>query len=267
MKNLLNVAIVALLSFAVVSCSDDDANSNPDNDPQGTSQISVRMVDAPGDYEAVFVEVEDVVVKYNDSEDEVSIGTVNTGVYDLLELTGGVSVLLVDDEVPAGNLSQIRLILGDDNTVVVDGETFPLNTPSAQQSGLKINVNQTLENGVLYEFVLDFDVDASVVARGDGGYNLKPVIRATTVAETGAISGTVLPLGIQTLVTATNGLAEISTYTDINGTYVLSGVPEGTYDLTFEADADLGLPSITLPDIEVTIGDVTTVETVEFIIE
>ncbi|MDC7994881.1 DUF4382 domain-containing protein [Altibacter sp. HG106] len=267
MKNVFNVAILAFLSVAIFSCSDDDSDSDPDNDPQGTSQISVRMVDAPGDYEAVFVEVEDVVVKYNDSEEEVSIGAVNTGVYDLLELTGGVSVLLVDDEVPAGNLSQIRLILGDDNTVVIDGETFPLNTPSAQQSGLKINVNETLENGVLYEFVLDFDVDASVVARGDGGYNLKPVIRATTVAETGAISGTVLPLGVQTLVTATNGLVTISSYTDASGTYVLSGVPEGTYDLTFEADADLDIPPITLPDVDVTVGNVTTVETIEFILE
>ncbi|RMA66129.1 DUF4382 domain-containing protein [Ulvibacter antarcticus] len=260
MKNLIKLSVLTILLLGFVACSDDE-NSNS---TEGTSRMSVKLVDAPGDYDAVFIDVQDVVIKYNGNENDVSIGAINAGVYDLLELTAGVSGLLVDDEIPAGSISQIRLILGENNSIVVDGETIPLNTPSAQQSGLKIQVNETLEPGIFYEFILDFDVEQSIVALGNGGYNLKPVIRASTVAETGSISGNVLPLGVQTLITANNGVNEISTYVNpITGAFVLSGVPDGTYTITFEADIAVGLPVLVLEDVVVTNGNITALGTVD----
>ena len=259
MRNLVKVTFLILLIFGFVACSNDDNGSSA----QGTSRMSVKLVDAPGDYDAVFIDVRDVVIKYNGGNDEVSIGNVNAGIYDLLELTGGVSVLLVDDELPSGSISQIRLILGDSNTIVVDGQTFPLNTPSAQQSGLKIQVNETLEAGIFYEFILDFDVDKSIVALGNGGYNLKPVIRANTVAESGSISGNVVPVGIQTLITAYNGTDEISAFADIaTGNFVLSGVPSGSYTVTFAADVSTGFPLVVLENIVVVNGSITPMGTI-----
>lgn len=261
MKNVMKALCIVFLSIGVISCGKDDANNN---DQEQDARVSVRLIDEPGDYDAVFVDVQDVVVKYNGSDDEVTIGEINAGIYDLLELTGGVSVLLVDDEIPAGNISQIRLILGSENTIVVDGETLPLSTPSAEQSGLKIQVNQTLEAGIFYEFILDFDVDSSIVEQGNGGYKLNPVIRASTVAETGSIGGIVLPVGIQSMVTATSGSTEISAFANAAGEFVLSGVPAGTYTLTYEADVALNLPPIVVENVQVSVGSMTTVDTVQF---
>lgn len=255
-KFVFGIASICMLAF-LVSCSSDDGNNVPE---QEMARMSVKLTDAPGDYDAVFIDVQDVVIKYNGSQEEITIGEINTGVYNLLELTGGISVLLVDDEIPAGDISQIRLILGENNSIVVDGETFPLQTPSAQQSGLKINVNETLEGGIFYEFILDFDVDKSIVVQGNGDYLLKPVIRASTEANTGAITGAVLPLGIQTLVTAENASTEISAYTNEVGIFVLSGVPAGTYTLSYEADASLGFPPIVVTGVEVVVGAVTEVD-------
>jgi hypothetical protein len=260
MKNVFKISLMVAIVALFAACSDDEKSGN-DND---TARMSVKMVDAPGDYDAVFIDVQDVVIKYNGGQDEVSIGSVNAGVYDLLELTGGVSVLLVDDEIPAGRISQIRLILGENNSIVVNGETHPLSTPSAQQSGLKIQVNETLEGGIFYEFILDFDVEKSIVAQGNGGYSLKPVIRASTVAETGAISGLVTPVNGQVLVTAESGATEISAYANAAGAYILSGVPNGTYSVTFEADTALNLPIITVENVIVVQGEVTVLETVNF---
>lgn len=260
MKKLMNLGIAMLLLSVVFACSDDESGDLENNE----AQIAVKLVDAPGDYEAVFVEVEDVRIKYAGAEDSSSL-EVNAGIYNLLELTGGVSALLAEEDVPAGKISQIRLILGDENTVVVNGETHPLKTPSAQQSGLKIQVNETLEAGIFYEFILDFNVEESIVAQGNGGYSLKPVIRASVAAETGIISGLVLPVGTNTLVTASNDTTEISAYTDATGAYVLNGVPEGTYTLTFEADTALGLEPIVITDVQVEVGSTTTVEDVTFL--
>lgn len=250
MKSLLKLSLIALLFIGFASCSDDDSNNN-----EGTAKLAVRLTDAPGDYDAVFVDVEEVVIKYNDGDD-VLLG-INAGIYNLLELTAGVNVLLFNDEVPAGNISQIRLVLGENNTIVVDGQTLPLATPSAQQSGLKIQINENLEPGILYEFMLDFDVDKSIVSQGNGEYSLKPVIRATTVAESGAISGTVIPIGSLTMVTAVNGLTEISTYTNLQGEFLLSGVPDGVYTVTFQADLGLGLPPVIVNNVTVVQGEIT----------
>ena len=262
MKKLIKTLLVFTLIFGLVSCSE-ESNENQENQ-NGTARMSIQLTDAPGDYEAVFVDVESVVIKYNGNDNETFFTDVNAGIYDLLELTGGVSVLLVDEEIPAGDISQIRLILGEDNTIVVDGETFSLDTPSAQQSGLKLQVNETLEDGIFYEFILDFDVDKSILQTGNGQYKLKPVLRATTVAQTGAIAGDVLPLGIQTMITADNGIDEISSFANAEGAFLISGVPEGTYTVTYQPDLDLGIPAVVIDNVAVNIGVVTTLETVEF---
>ncbi len=259
--NLKSVMIAVLISAGLVGCSEDDSSA-PSN---GTANLSVRMTDAPGDYDAVFVDVQDVEIHVEtaaeleedvDGDGWISVGDVETGVYDLLELTGGVSQVLANTEVPAGYVSQMRLILGSENSVVIDGESKPLNTPSAQQSGLKLQLNQQFEAGESYAFLLDFDVDQSVVTTGNGGYNLKPVIRVSAEADAGAVVGTVvkpvdLEINLQSLVVLSNENVTISAYTDANGNFSLNGVPAGTYNLTVTAEEDANLDAFMLADVEV----------------
>ncbi|UJH90260.1 DUF4382 domain-containing protein [Antarcticibacterium sp. 1MA-6-2] len=256
------LAVVALTSFA--SCSDDDDKMNED-----TARLMIRLTDAPGDFESVLIEVKDVRIKRDASAGEeegwVSLPGVKTGIYDLLELTGGITELLADAEVPAGPLTQIRLVLGENNTVVIDGESQALSTPSAQQSGLKLQVNETLEAGEEYEFLLDFNVDQSIVSAGSaGGYSLKPVIRVTTMEATGTIMGEIQPSLTQSVVKAKNATNEISAYTDANGTFSLNGVPAGTYQITVTPDATTGYEAKTLNNIVVTSGQTTDLETIFF---
>lgn len=259
MKNRKKYLFGLLTLFAItaflVSCSDSD-------DSQGVSKVSVRMTDAPGDYDAVNVEVLDVMMKNNtDSGDGgwVSLGILNPGVYNLLDLTGGVNVLLADTSVPSGRLGQLRLVLGDDNTVVKDGVTYPLNTPSGQQSGLKLQVNKTLQDGATYNFLLDFDVEHSVVveAGASGNYNLHPVIRVTTEATSGAIKGTITPITVQTVASVTVNGVVVTAYTNEQGVFQLNGIPSGTYSVTFTPDAASGLAVLTVDNVVVVNGEIT----------
>nr|WP_250069137.1 DUF4382 domain-containing protein [Gelidibacter japonicus] len=254
MMNLLKKAILlVLISFFSFGCSDDD--SAPDT--QGKAKVSIKLMDAPGDFEHVYIDIVDVMVKVNDNRDGEegwqSLESINTGVYDLLTLTGGVNVLLVDDfEVLSGTLNQIRLILGDHNTVVIDGVTHPLKTPSAQQSGLKIKINQTLLPNMAYTFLLDFEVDKSIVVAGNSGnINLKPVIRASAEATTGTISGSILLLDVQTQISATNGVDEITTYADVEGNFLLVGLTPGNYTVTITPDPMSDLLPTVLENVEV----------------
>lgn len=265
--------MAAIVSFSFISCSEDDSESSQ----EGSANLTVRMTDAPGDYDAVYIDVQDVRVKMEteaefegevDSEGWVSLDNVETGVYDLLTLTGGVTQLLVDADVPAGYVSEIRLVLGTENSVTVDGEKKPLNTPSAQQSGLKLKVNQDLEAGENYAYLLDFDVDESIVATGNGGYNLKPVIRINAEANAGVVTGTVidpvdLEMDIQHSVSLNGEGLTITAYTDTEGNFSLHGVPAGTYDLLVTPEAASGLSVFTITEVEVRPNETTDLGEIE----
>ena len=101
-----------------------------------------------------------------------------------MKLTGGLEAILADVELPAGNISQIRLILGENNSLTINGQTQNLTIPSGSQSGLKLNVNIELVEGITYKILLDFEAAKSVVEAGNSGiYNLKPVIRVSKRLE------------------------------------------------------------------------------------
>lgn len=258
---------LAVLGLSFTGCSDDkddDAIVGEDN-----ARLTVRLTDAPGDYEEVNIDVQDVMIKTDADTEEgedgwESLEGVEAGIYDLLELTGGITQLLAESEVPAGHLSEIRLVLGDDNSVLLRGseDLEPLSTPSAQQSGLKLNVGEELEAGEEYEYLLDFDVEESIVTTGNGGYILKPVIRLSAYANTGEIVGEVHPTDHVALVKATNGSHTISAYTDEAGEFALHGVPAGTYKVTITPDEASGYSQIVENDVVVEENGTTDLETI-----
>ena len=168
---------ILALSIALFSCSDSEENA----------RLEIRLTDAPGDYEAVYVDIQGVEIHAD--EGNTSSGwkslEVQEGRYNLLEFTNGIDTLLATAVLPAGRISQIRLILGDDNAVKIDGQEIGLTTPSAQHSGLKLNVHAELTEGITYKILLDFDAARSIVKTGSGAYNLKPVIRTVAEATSG----------------------------------------------------------------------------------
>jgi len=263
-KNL-KLFILSLLLLTFFNCTNDSNNAT---NPDGMARITIKLVDAPGDYDQVFVDIEDVMIKMNDDGD--GEGWVSTGAtggeYDLLTLTGGQQAILVDDyEVLAGELSQIRLVLGDDNYVVKDGEQFDLKTPSAQQSGLKLKVNQEVEGGYLYAFVLDFDVEKSIVNAGNSGnIILKPVINASLEAASGILQGVVSPSDFPSEVSVVVDGQTITTYAtpENGGAFMLYGVYGGTYDLTITPEAGSGYATKVI-SVEVINGQIVDLGTIE----
>ena len=217
---------------------------NKENSSTGTGEkarLQVALTDDPGDYDAVFIDLQDVRINYSTdtSEGWVSLPNVRKGMYNLLDLVNDKDTLLTEADIQPGKIEQIRLILGSNNYVVVDSVKHMLTTPSAQLSGLKINIHQDLNEGITYKLLLDFDVAKSVHQTGNGKYMLKPVIRAIMQAVGGSIRGFVLPDSVRTSVIAIQGADTVaSTYT-LNGGYMIKGLNAGTYDLHF-------LPSDTL---------------------
>jgi hypothetical protein len=176
---------MTIVPFGFISCSEDE-----DDNGDGTANVEISMsntVSGSREYQEVNIDLMQVSI-HSSSDSSSSSGWVdletNQGIYNLMDFTSGNDTILAFDSVLiVQKISQIRLVLGDNNTVVENGETYDLDTPSAQTSGLKISVNATLEPGQHYIIQLDFNPDESIVKTGNGKYKLQPVIDAIVIQE------------------------------------------------------------------------------------
>ena len=241
LKRIMFVFLVCLQIVAVSSCSDDDSNK---------AHLSVSLTDAPGNYDAVMVDVQSVEV-VGSNGNTITLNT-NNRIYNLLNLSNGVDTLLATGDLNPGTISQIRLVLGTNNSVTKDGVVYPLSTPSAMQSGLKLNVNKTFESGVKYAILLDFDANQSIVLTGNDTYQLKPVIRTIDTAISGSIKGSISVIGVIATVKATANGVTYTSVTNKSGQFLIAGLPVGTYDVTITPDLPL-LP-VTKTSVAVTVG-------------
>ncbi|MDP2088477.1 MAG: DUF4382 domain-containing protein [Flavobacteriaceae bacterium] len=256
-QHFIQMVLVIVVMMFLQGCS---------NDTTQMTRVQIKLVDAPGDYEEVNIDLKDVLINRTESGNGwESIGNVKQGIYNLLEYTGGVEALIADSEIPSGQINQMRLVLGENNSIKINGELTKLDTPSSQQSGLKLNFHTELMGGLLYTFILDFDVNKSIVkAANSGKYNLKPVIRVVAEATSGAIAGKVTPFEFITQVSAINGTDTLRTHTDLTGKFLVKGVPPATYKLLFTPDTSSGFSPKTVENITVTLGNVTDVGTITF---
>ena len=246
------------LSFAALlaACGGGGAGSG------GTGAMRLSITDAPAcGYDEVNVTVEKVRVHQSGGAgdgdsgwSEVVLDTPKR--IDLLSLTNGVLEELGQMQLPAGTYQQLRLVLAPNsgaaplaNSVIPTGGTeTALDTPSGQQSGLKMNVNLTVEPDKIADVVLDIDTCKSVkvTSRGNSnGYNLRPVVSVIPVLSDAGqrIVGYVDPaiaLGTTRISAQQNGVEvkatpPITSGPDI-GKFVLYPVPAGTYDVVVSAD-------------------------------
>jgi len=254
MKSIKNLTLVLALSAVLFACKKDSNSS-------GTTPVSVRMTDAPGNYQEVNVDI--IGVEFTSDKNVVFNLNVKAGVYNLLDFANGIDTLIASANAPSGKLSQVRLILGTNNTVKVDGVVYPLATPSAMQSGLKLKVSKTLEPNIEFNLLLDFDANQSIVKKGNGEYQLKPVIKTVSVSTSGSIHGNVVTtLAWPATVSINNGIDTFATTTNTTGYFLLKGLPAGIYTATIIPLTPFNTKTIS--SINVSVGVVTELGAIVF---
>ena len=157
--------LMVLIAFSFAACKKENSSA----------PVKIYLTDAPAAYEEVNVEITAVRVKMDKEPEEWIDLETKAGVYNLLALQNGVSTVLAEDELPTGVVKEIRLILSNNNTIRVNGQTHPLVIPSGAESGLKIKIDKHLQE-TLNDITIDFDAGLSVKEE-DNGYKLRPVVR------------------------------------------------------------------------------------------
>ncbi len=255
MKRIFLLAVVLLGLVVLSSCS---KSTSPDK-----GSITVYLADAPASFDSVNIVVTQVSVHMTGDDSLSGWQTISdtTAHYDLLQLQNGAEVLFASHEVPTGQYTQIRLIIGSGSNVVVDGVTYPLTIPSGMQTGIKLNHTFTIVKGEIYQLVLDFDAERSIVLTGSGQYLLKPVIRVVPLLLSGNIKGIVIPHAVSILTasgTDTVSVAEADTST---GFFKIMGLLAGSYNLKFTPQ-DISYADSTIYNVNVTAGQTTDLDTI-----
>lgn len=252
------IAFLAIMASVVMISLFSGCNKSDDND--GQTHMQVYLTDGPAVYDAVYIDIRDVQIKYSQEESEngwVSLHNSSGMIVNLLDFRNGYDTLMAAATVSSGRINQIRLVLGPNNSVVVNGTEYPLETPSAQQSGLKLNIHADLISDIDYRLWIDFDAGRSIVQTGSGKFILKPVIRTFTAALSGSIRGVVVPPTSTAFVYAVRNATDTAggAIPDLAGRYMIRGLDPGTYTLRFKGMNNYR--DTVMQNISVTIGSVT----------
>ena len=227
--------VALALSAAVVTACGSDT----------TGQLTVRLADAAcSDIASAMVWVNQVyVIGGDDPGGPRYVISDQDAEYDLLDLQNGVTALLGTATIPTGAYTQLRLVVDSARVTLRPGLTFTsgatsalLVTPSAQQTGIKVNFSGpvTVDPGQTI-LVVDFDVCRNFLFTGPGaqptGVLFRPVLHATVVDVAGSIAGTVNPVAaLATIYGILNGDTVASAAADpTTGAYVLQWLTPGTY--------------------------------------
>ena len=262
-RKLLGLAAVSLLGLWI-GCSKSSNPTAPTQSSSGTLQIN--MIDSPASYDQVNIVVDSVQAHIATSDSSSGWSTLNStpATYDLLKLVNGANAVIGSSALPVGQYSQLRLYVGNGSNVVINGVAKPLTTPSGAQSGVKLNVDATVQANVTYVLTIDFDAARSVVTSGNPNnptYILKPVIRAVATATTGIITGKVSPDSTMPVVWAISSLDTVSTYADTTGGFTLAYLNPATYNVQI-VPKDTTYRDTTISGISVTAGATASLGTV-----
>ena len=166
MKTRYLLGLTWLFSLSIYSCKQKEIKTSP---------VQFYLIDSPTNFDSVNIHIKKIEASVvSDSTRWIPLQTKDT-VANLFNFQDSLTLMIAQDVVPLGMLKEIRFILGDGNTVVVNGVSYPLQLPNGVSPALMIQIGKKL-NEVFNGFILDFDASQSIVAE-NGEYRLEPVVR------------------------------------------------------------------------------------------
>lgn len=211
------VAAISALLFIGTSCSKDDA-------PEPTATFQLKLTDAPSFlYSEVNIDIQGIDVYVGNTmqgsaqvqDGWMKLNLQGAGKVNLIDLMHGEFKLLVNQEIPACNITKVRFNLGSDNSVKtnIGGIVSTLKT----NGSFTFNVDWNVEAGKDYSFVVDIDASQSVNLSADlsVNFNPEPFIRTFVEAFGGAVSGYIHPATAVSYIEITNGTQKFYTIVDV----------------------------------------------------
>ena len=157
---------------------------------------------------------------------------INPGIYDILKLRNGIDTMMGITYIPKGKIKQIRILLGNDNSITSDNITRPLKIRD-NKFYVSVNVrNEHLDSISLnnFQIILDFNLAKSIRFENDIFW-LRPEICVFAKKNTGSIEGRIRPDSSFGIIKAFNAIDTGYALPDREheGNFKIRGLREGIY--------------------------------------
>ena len=275
-KKLLRTFSLILFLFAVLitACKKDDSAAMP----AANQRLSLYLTDDPSPYDSVLIDIKYVEVKVdtsdhhkrddhfgdndNDRDDDHKgrdeFGQWDTlqitpGIYNVSKLKNGIDTLLGTVTIN-GTIRKIRITLGTDNSLRMEGVAYPLNLLPGTNNYLYVKIKGLHHHEAVFgqtSLWIDFDISRSIISRA-GQYYLRPVLRPFCDNNFARVKGNVLPAEAAPLVVVYNATDTANAIPHPNGDFKIRGLKEGTYSVLFKGSN--GYRDTTLLNVELLKG-------------
>jgi hypothetical protein len=284
MKHLLRACVGLSLIIILLFACQKEKSINDEAVPEGQQRVKIFLSDNPVNFDAVYVDIQQVIVQvipdscrgrdnnnndcFDDNEYRCSVWdtlNIRAGVYNLLSLSNGTDTLLANGLTLAGRVNKIKLVLGDNNSVVIDSVSYPLSLWGNQHS-----VTLQVKGADIDELTpadlqlwLDFDAGGSIVRVSNNRFVLKPKIKVFVPDLTASIKGKVLPREAKAVVSAVaNGDTLIAIPYHHNGEFKIRGLKGDSAVVFINATAG-GYSDTTLTGVSLQSGKTTDIGKIE----
>ena len=225
-------ALSFILSVVFISCNK-ELGSESTSVPAGKNELKVMLTDDPSTiFDSIFIDIQHVEVKVeraNGSEhwDTLSI---RAGVYNILRFRNGLDTLLAVGYVPDGEIEKIRVTLGNNNYVVLNGVTIPL---ALHHNTITVKIDGDVDHldPDHLRLWLDFDGHGSIRFH-NGRLELDLRIGHFCHNNSGELEGRIKPsAAFPVLVRAVSGTDTLIAIPEHDGEFKIRGIRSGTVKL------------------------------------
>ncbi|MBI1344594.1 MAG: DUF4382 domain-containing protein [Terrimonas sp.] len=263
MKTIISYTLLGSLAVTIfIACqkkSDLASQASP------VTTFHVYLTDHPTPvFDSVFIDLQGLEVRLSDDSlgnDGWQALTIHPGVYNILNFRNGLDTLFATGNIPGNHITKLRLTLGTQNSVMKDGNSFPLRiNDHDRQVVVNIgtdNFDQLSQDQIL--FWLDFDAAQSIRVDNSGpgnnnGFVLKAHLNVFGKSRSGSIEGRILPQAADPVVTAMSATDTASAIPDRHeGEFKIMGLPAGVY--TIFVDGNNGYGDTTIHNVIVRKGE------------
>lgn len=238
------VSAFSVLCVIVYSCQKDISGSG-NTDINKPHAVTIFLTDHQTPiFDSVFIDLQKFEIKVEDDtlpNDGWIDLPIRTGVYNILRFRNGLDTVFAVGMLPNARIKKIRLTLGTQNSVMKNGQSFPLRVKDEDRqvvANLESN-NFDISNGQL-SFSIDFDAGNSIQVDNSGqgnnnGYRLKSSIKIFSRNNSGRIEGKVLPRAADPIIKAIIGTDTATAIPDdSDGEFKIVGLNAGTYKVIID---------------------------------
>lgn len=239
MKKLSFYLVLVISLAALASCND------PDSSPRAL--LNVILVDSPAKWDSVFVEFEGVeismLVQGRETTPETFFFEYKNGdkKIKVSELVGGNALLLGRNELPLGQVIEVTVKLGTENSMFYDQDEYalPLIDPLSTDIVLPLSQSLVIEKGISYDLVLDIDLEKSIEQKSSEplSYQLNPTFSLIKGVGKGDLKGFLSNQKLYPVALLFNDIDTLSTHLNSAGTYYFRA-PAGEYTLRLDPKDD-----------------------------